>query len=89
MRAYRYVTLDPTGNITCLVLDPAGAEEKARLTRRLLQECDLFAFPHQGSDDLLFILRPAMVSDQRRQVSGRVQDHVMHRLHVSCSLLRN
>ena len=40
MRAYRYVTLDPTGNITCLVLDPAGEEEKARLTRRLLQKCE-------------------------------------------------
>ena len=44
MRAYRYVTLDPTGNITCLVLDPAGAEEKARLTRRLLQECEQVAY---------------------------------------------
>ena len=49
MRAYRYVTLDPTGNITCLVLDPAGAEEKARLTRRLLQECEQVAM-HQRED---------------------------------------
>ena len=23
MKTYRYVRLDPTGNITCLVLDPA------------------------------------------------------------------
>ena len=27
MRSYRYVKLDPTGNMTCLVLDPASPED--------------------------------------------------------------
>ena len=44
MRTYRYTTLDPTGNITCLVLDPAGEEEKAQLTRILLRECEQVAY---------------------------------------------
>ena len=44
MREYRYVTLDPTGNLTCLVLDPAGAEERAGLTRILLKECEQVAY---------------------------------------------
>ena len=44
MSTYRYVTLDPTGNITCLVLDPAGKEEKAALTRELLKQCEQVAY---------------------------------------------
>ena len=44
MKAYRYVTLDPTGNLTCLVLDHAGPEEEPLLTRRLLQECEQVAY---------------------------------------------
>ena len=36
MKTYRYVILDPTGNLTCLVLDPVSPEHKAELTRRLL-----------------------------------------------------
>ena len=40
MKHYRYVTLDPTGNITCLVLDPVPAEEKPAVTARLMAECE-------------------------------------------------
>ncbi len=41
MKQYRYVRLDPTGNITCLVLDPA---EEAALTRELLGQCEQVAY---------------------------------------------
>ena len=44
MRRYRYVTLDPTGNITCLVLDPADPADKAELTRKLLEQCEQVAY---------------------------------------------
>ncbi|MBR1408637.1 MAG: hypothetical protein IJ573_07080 [Clostridia bacterium] len=44
MNAVRYVTLDPTGNITCLVTEkPEGADERA-ITGRLMQECEQVAY---------------------------------------------
>ena len=44
MRKYRYVKLDPTGNITCLVLDPADPADEQTLTRELLKECEQVAY---------------------------------------------
>lgn len=44
MKSYRYVTLDPTGNLTCLVLDPADPAEEATLTRELLGQCEQVAY---------------------------------------------
>ena len=44
MRGYRYVTLDPTGNMTCLVLDPVSPEDEKILTRELLKECEQVAY---------------------------------------------
>ena len=44
MKAVRYVTLDPTGNITCLVTGkPEGADERA-ITGRLMRECEQVAY---------------------------------------------
>lgn len=44
MQTVQYVTLDPTGNITCLVTSrPEGADEAA-ITRRLMQECEQVAY---------------------------------------------
>ena len=40
MKTYRYVTLDPTGNITCLVLDAVAAENKPRVTAALMERCE-------------------------------------------------
>ncbi len=44
MRPVRYVTLDPTGNITCLVLDPVTDREEKEATRRLMGECEQVAY---------------------------------------------
>ena len=44
MKTYRYVTLDPTGNLTCLVLDPADPADEAALTRKLLEQCEQVAY---------------------------------------------
>ena len=44
MSNYRYVKLDPTGNITCLVLDPASPEEEKAITRELLKQCEQVAY---------------------------------------------
>ncbi len=44
MKAYRYVTLDPTGNLTCLVLDPAEPGDETTLVRELLKQCEQVAF---------------------------------------------
>ena len=44
MKTYRYVTLDPTGNLTCLVLEPVDPAEKEILTRKLLAECEQVAY---------------------------------------------
>lgn len=44
MKTYRYVKLDPTGNITCLVLDPAAPEEEKAITRELLKQCEQVAY---------------------------------------------
>ena len=44
MRSYRYVKLNPTGNLTCLVLDPASPEDEKILTRELLKECEQVAY---------------------------------------------
>lgn len=40
MRLIRYVTLDPTGNITCLVLDEVKESERARVTDSLMDRCE-------------------------------------------------
>ena len=44
MSEYRYVRMDPTGNITCLVLDSVKPEEEPRVTRALLAECEQVAY---------------------------------------------
>ena len=44
MKTYRYVTLDPTGNLTCLVTDPVDPEDEAVLTRTLLAQCEQVAY---------------------------------------------
>lgn len=36
----RYVLLDPTGNLTCLVLDPADSRERETVTARLMDRCE-------------------------------------------------
>ena len=36
----RYTTLDPTGNITCLVLDPVPPEDRSRVTQALMPRCE-------------------------------------------------
>ena len=35
-----YVTLNPAGNLTCLVLDPVPAEERGRVTAALMDRCE-------------------------------------------------
>lgn len=49
MKTYRYVKLDPTGNITCLVLDPADNGDEKTLTRELLKECEQVAYLEKPS----------------------------------------
>ena len=44
MKTYRYVMLDPTGNLTALVTDPAEPGDEAALVRELLKECEQVAF---------------------------------------------
>ena len=40
MREIRYVILDPTGNLTALVLDPVSGEERTRITAALMDRCE-------------------------------------------------
>ena len=44
MKTYRYVRLDPTGNLTCLVLDPADPADEAAVTKKLLSQCEQVAY---------------------------------------------
>lgn len=45
MRTIRALTLNPTGNITCLVLDPVSAEEEKAVTARLMAgRCEQVAY---------------------------------------------
>lgn len=44
MKEFRYITLDPTGNLTCLVLDPVLPADKPALTRELLKQCEQVAY---------------------------------------------
>ena len=44
MKTYRYVKLDPTGNTTCLVLDPTEPQDEKAVTRKLLEECEQVAY---------------------------------------------
>ena len=44
MSRYRYVILDPTGNLTALVLDPAPPADRAALTRELLKQSEQVAY---------------------------------------------
>ncbi|MBR3334865.1 MAG: hypothetical protein IKG23_11290 [Clostridia bacterium] len=44
MKSYRYVLLDPTGNITALVLDPADPYDERRITRELLKRSEQVAY---------------------------------------------
>ena len=54
MRDTRYVLLDPTGNLTCLVLDTVGKEEEAALTKGLLSLCEQVAYlePPAGPESI-------------------------------------
>ncbi len=51
MKAYRYVTLDPTGNLTCLVLDPVLDEDRKEVIHALIRRCEQVGFllPCEGS----------------------------------------
>jgi len=49
MRNVRYVTLDPTGNLTCLVLDRVRKDEEAEITRRLMGECEQVAYLEEAT----------------------------------------
>ena len=44
MRDYQYVILDPTGNLTALVTEPAEKADEPELTRRLLAESEQVAY---------------------------------------------
>ena len=44
MKTCRYVVLDPTGNLTALVLDPVLPEEEAFLTNELLKVSEQVAY---------------------------------------------
>ena len=44
MKNYRYVLLDPTGNITALVLDPTEPEDEKQLTAELLKQSEQVAY---------------------------------------------
>ena len=44
MSTYHYVTLDPTGNLTCLVTDPVDPADQQILTRKLLEQCEQVAY---------------------------------------------
>ena len=44
MKSYRYVLLDPTGNLTALVLDPADPEDERLLTSELLKLSEQVAY---------------------------------------------
>ena len=49
MREYRYVILDPTGNLTALVTDPAEPEDEKSLTRELLKQSEQVAYLETAS----------------------------------------
>ena len=40
MKATRYVTMDPTGNRTCLVLDPVPMGDRMNVTAALMDRCE-------------------------------------------------
>lgn len=40
MRSVQYVLLDPTGNLTCLVLDPVTEGERTGITAELMRRCE-------------------------------------------------
>ena len=44
MKSYRYVLLDPTGNLTALVLEPVEPADEAKATRALLAQCEQVAY---------------------------------------------
>ena len=44
MKSYRYVLLDPTGNLTALVLDPADPADEGLLTGELLKRSEQVAY---------------------------------------------
>ena len=44
MKSYRYVLLDPTGNLTALVLDPADPADEGLLTGELLKQSEQGAY---------------------------------------------
>ena len=52
MNPIRYVTLDPTGNITCLVLDEVEEDDRARVTSALMSRCEQVGYlqkPHNSA----------------------------------------
>ena len=44
MKPYRYVILNPTGNLTALVTEWGGPEEEPEITRRLMKESEQVAY---------------------------------------------
>ncbi len=50
MKSFRYVRLDPTGNLTCLVLDPVEKAEEPGITARLMAECEQVAYLEAARD---------------------------------------
>ena len=53
MNSYRFVLLDPTGNLTGLVLDPVPEEDRRRVTAALMKRCEQVGYllppEHPGS----------------------------------------
>ena len=51
MKPVRYVILDPTGNLTALVIEWGGAGDEKEITRRLLRESEQVAYLDPPSED--------------------------------------
>ena len=50
MPSFRYVLLDPTGNLTCLVLDPVPAALRPRVTAALMGRCEQVGYLERPFD---------------------------------------
>ena len=50
MKAIRYVTLDPTGNLTCLVLDAVPEEARPAVTAALMDRCEQVGYLEEPAD---------------------------------------
>ena len=51
MSAIRYVTMNPTGNLTCLVLDPVPEKERSAVTAALMNRCEQVGYIYMPTQD--------------------------------------